>query len=231
MNRTTSLTVDSRTAILDAAEQLFRERGYAGTSIAQIRRRSGLPVGSIYHHFANKAALLGGVLSRSFSHFWSSVVEVDHREVAEGDLAGFWDAAMESVSEWLPLLRLEVEAWTLAGTEPELRATLQLQRTEVLIGLSVAVEPYLRTAGTTGAADMSEVVARTLVTYLRGAAALGGDSIENMRDEMKQYFALVDRAVRPADRVCGPVLTGEDPSPAPEVPAAGTVPTEVRDLD
>jgi AcrR family transcriptional regulator len=42
---------DRRRAILEAALMEFNERGIPGTSIADIRRRSGASVGSIYHHF------------------------------------------------------------------------------------------------------------------------------------------------------------------------------------
>jgi AcrR family transcriptional regulator len=45
---------DRRTEILDAALASFSERGYASTTIADLRRRSGASVGSIYHRFGDK---------------------------------------------------------------------------------------------------------------------------------------------------------------------------------
>ena len=44
----------TRERILEAARHLFTERGYFNTSIQDIRRTSGLSIGSIYHHFAGK---------------------------------------------------------------------------------------------------------------------------------------------------------------------------------
>ncbi|HTO27428.1 MAG TPA: TetR family transcriptional regulator, partial [Devosia sp.] len=46
------MTIDRRRQILDAALSAFLERGYAATSIADIRARSGASTGSIYHFFA-----------------------------------------------------------------------------------------------------------------------------------------------------------------------------------
>jgi AcrR family transcriptional regulator len=44
-------------AILAAALQCFTERGFAATTIDEIRERSGASIGSIYHHFGGKEAL------------------------------------------------------------------------------------------------------------------------------------------------------------------------------
>lgn len=44
-----------RNQILDAALDLFLEKGLAATTAAEILERSGSSVGSFYHHFENKA--------------------------------------------------------------------------------------------------------------------------------------------------------------------------------
>lgn len=54
----------SRERILDAAEALMAERGYAGTSISAICKESGLPASSVYWHFENKEGLLRSVMER-----------------------------------------------------------------------------------------------------------------------------------------------------------------------
>ncbi|MBW2273449.1 MAG: TetR/AcrR family transcriptional regulator [Deltaproteobacteria bacterium] len=54
----------SREKILDAAEQLMGERGFAATSISAIRKESGLPASSIYWHFESKEGLLAAVMER-----------------------------------------------------------------------------------------------------------------------------------------------------------------------
>ncbi len=50
--------------ILDAAEELFAERGYAGTTLRQIATRVGLRNPSLYNHFPSKESLYAAVLER-----------------------------------------------------------------------------------------------------------------------------------------------------------------------
>jgi AcrR family transcriptional regulator len=54
------------TRILDAAEALFAERGFAGVSVREIAGRVGLNQASIYNHFPSKQALYEAVLDRGF---------------------------------------------------------------------------------------------------------------------------------------------------------------------
>jgi AcrR family transcriptional regulator len=50
--------------ILDAAEALFAERGYAGTSLRDVATRVELRIPSLYNHFPSKDALYAAVLAR-----------------------------------------------------------------------------------------------------------------------------------------------------------------------
>ena len=48
----------TRERLLDAAIQVFSERGYAGAGVQEIARRAGLTTGAIYANFRGKADLL-----------------------------------------------------------------------------------------------------------------------------------------------------------------------------
>ncbi len=50
--------IATRERVLEAAESLFARGGYAGTSIAEIAARAKTSVGTLYHHFPDKRALL-----------------------------------------------------------------------------------------------------------------------------------------------------------------------------
>jgi len=58
------MTKTSRAAIVDAAVQLIRERGFAGTSMQDLAARVGLLKGSLYSHFPSKSALVPEVLAK-----------------------------------------------------------------------------------------------------------------------------------------------------------------------
>lgn len=47
----------TRQALLSAAQRVFADRGYADAGIAEIVERSGISVGSLYHHYGGKAGL------------------------------------------------------------------------------------------------------------------------------------------------------------------------------
>jgi TetR/AcrR family transcriptional regulator, lmrAB and yxaGH operons repressor len=58
---------DSRDRMVRAAVDLFRERGYAATSLGDVLARSGAPRGSIYHHFPGGKAELAAEALRRYS--------------------------------------------------------------------------------------------------------------------------------------------------------------------
>ena len=94
---------DKRTAIMKAALKLFTERGFHGTSTAQISKEAGVATGTLFNYFDTKEALINGLyievkgaLSRSMGEdvlsqstfelklkkMWSNQVEwgIDNRD-------------------------------------------------------------------------------------------------------------------------------------------------------
>ncbi|MAM87434.1 MAG: TetR family transcriptional regulator [unclassified Hahellaceae] len=57
-------TVDK---ILDAAEMLFAERGFAETSLRQITSKAGVNLAAVNYHFGSKNALIQAVFARFFN--------------------------------------------------------------------------------------------------------------------------------------------------------------------
>jgi AcrR family transcriptional regulator len=75
---------NSRELILDATERLMATRGYAATSINDIRKACGLPPSSIYWHFGSKEGVLAAVMARGADRFFAAIPT---SEDAEGQLA------------------------------------------------------------------------------------------------------------------------------------------------
>src|SRR5436190_10708312 len=63
-------------AILDAALRLFNRRGYAATSIEDIRGASKASVGSIYHHFGGKEGVAAELYIRALESYQRGVLEL-----------------------------------------------------------------------------------------------------------------------------------------------------------
>ncbi|WP_019875412.1 TetR/AcrR family transcriptional regulator [Sporichthya polymorpha] len=59
----------TRTAILDAAEEVFRGRGYDAARVEEIAERADMSVGSIYQHFEGKRGLYLTLVDRALELF------------------------------------------------------------------------------------------------------------------------------------------------------------------
>ena len=63
----------SRAAILDAAEQLFAERGYAAASLADVGALAGVSRATPGYFFGSKAELYAAVMDRALDEVRSAV--------------------------------------------------------------------------------------------------------------------------------------------------------------
>lgn len=64
----------TRELLLLSAARLFDEHGYAGTSISDISRKSGLTSGAVYFHYASKENLARAVVEEHFAA-WPPLIE------------------------------------------------------------------------------------------------------------------------------------------------------------
>lgn len=73
-----------RQRILDAALELFVDKGYFNTNVPNISKKSRCSVGSIYHHFANKEEIAKQLyidgIKRFRSELATSIADIDDAE-------------------------------------------------------------------------------------------------------------------------------------------------------
>jgi TetR/AcrR family acrAB operon transcriptional repressor len=65
VRRTKVEAAATREALLDAAEEVFRAKGVAHTSLAEVARAAGLTRGAVYWHFRDKADLFQALCDRA----------------------------------------------------------------------------------------------------------------------------------------------------------------------
>ena len=82
--RTRANGEQSRERILDAATEVATERGYDGTTISLVSKKSGLPPTSIYWHFTDKDDLIAAVIERSYQRW------LPHSSCPAGRPPGRW---------------------------------------------------------------------------------------------------------------------------------------------
>jgi AcrR family transcriptional regulator len=108
----------TRERIVDEAMRLFGERGYRGTSVAQIEEAAGLTpgAGGLYHHFSSKEALLAAGIERHLARL-DALRDIRRVLTNLGDLraelsvtARYFLAELDSQVELFRLLIVEARA-------------------------------------------------------------------------------------------------------------------------
>ncbi len=69
---------ERRQELIDAAERLFLENGYTGTSVNDIVRTTGVAQGTFYYHFKSKEDILEAIVHKTVQ-----TLEVQLREIVE----------------------------------------------------------------------------------------------------------------------------------------------------
>lgn len=79
-----------RATILEAAESVFGERGYADAKIAEVARRAGLAAGTLYNYFDNKESIFRALIEHRAEEFMGGL-----EAIGSGDEAS-------SIAWWSP---------------------------------------------------------------------------------------------------------------------------------
>ncbi|MEJ3658061.1 TetR/AcrR family transcriptional regulator [Actinomycetes bacterium KLBMP 9759] len=77
---------ESRMRILAGATEAFASKGYAKTTVADLRRSTGVSSGSLFHYFADKGAIFRGVVEEDRRKVIERLAAIDEDE----PLAAFW---------------------------------------------------------------------------------------------------------------------------------------------
>lgn len=96
----------TRDRILDVAEALFAEKGFAGTSMRDIAARADLTAASLYNHFAGKDALYTAVLERGIRPLVDLMQQLAARDEREAAVDEVLRSVMEHLSRRPHLPRL-----------------------------------------------------------------------------------------------------------------------------
>ncbi|HYZ69463.1 MAG TPA: TetR/AcrR family transcriptional regulator [Mycobacterium sp.] len=126
----------SRELILNATERLMATRGYAATSINDIRKACGLPPSSIYWHFGSKEGVLAAVMERGANRFFAAIPA---SEDVESQLAvvSVLQAQHPDFLRLFYMLSLE------RGTDPAVTAVIRRVRDTAIRGFRDAITALL----------------------------------------------------------------------------------------
>lgn len=189
----------TRDRILDTAEALFAERGFAGTAVRDIAGAVGLTAASLYNHFAGKEALYGAVLERGIRPLIDVLEELSTRDLGRDALDALLGHVMDHLAQRPDVARLIYhEALTgaahlvpLARTwiEPVLMRALGLMKRE--IGSPWAEEEHRRVVAMWVQLIAGYFAVAPLVAELLGEDPLAPETIERQTHFLRKLARLV----------------------------------------
>jgi TetR/AcrR family transcriptional regulator len=80
----------SKQAILEAAENIFVKKGFAGTNMSEIAKLSGMSQGLIHHYFGSKKNLLDEVRNRYGYLFGEILIPLLEKRYFDKDFISLW---------------------------------------------------------------------------------------------------------------------------------------------
>jgi AcrR family transcriptional regulator len=198
-NRKAQQGLESRRKILDAASSLMSERGFAGTSISEVSKRSGLPASSIYWHFESKEGLLGAVVEEGAQR-WFDELEAEQGSERDGGVLGSRAAvALEKRPEFLRLMflialeRKEIDKASLAAIRHARKLALDRIRATVVRRLEAERVP--------GAAALADEL--SLLALCAADGIFIQDHIDPRGTDVVRMFELFERAFTALARELG----------------------------
>ena len=175
-----ALSEEKRASIMEESKRLFASRGFAATSVADIARVAGVPVGSIYTYFANKEELIRAIVEDGWLDLRMRLAE-----------------AMQGVDDPTDRLKLLLNQYL-----PELFADVDF----ITILLAEGIE-YTKVEEKI--TELTEIVTASIPPLAEGVPGLKGFSPKDMKAAMLVYFLGIMDAVRIA-RVARLEITPED---------------------
>ena len=182
-----------RDRVVDVAVKVFTERGYDGTSMADIARALGVHKSSIYHHVASKEQLLEDAVKRALNALHGVLAEPGATGgTAVGRLRYVVEQTVEIMVRQLPevtvLLRIRgntpTERWAIARrrdfdravqrivaaaiAEGDLRSDIDTALvTRLIFGMSNSVTEWYQPGGRLSARDMAGAIEAIIFDGMR----------------------------------------------------------------
>lgn len=195
----TGRAAETRDRILQIAIELIAERGYSGTSVANVCTRAGVAAPALYFHFGNKEGLLGAVIDR-VGNAW--IDELETRIYVE-------DAGLDPLQRAANRLKRALDGYrTLIVEQPQMLRVLllvALERSDQSPAIRTALRRFGRRAidavarGIQDSVDRPlpdlDLVGHTVISLLEGALIRtvvdpDGTDLDRLWGELAETIAL-----------------------------------------
>lgn len=107
--------------ILEAALELFVENGYHATTMNDIKLRTGLSKGALYHHYQSKKALFLALIDYWEDHSFPDFASLQTDRCAADTLRDFARLVIDTFHQKKYVFLAELEFWSLSNHDIEIR--------------------------------------------------------------------------------------------------------------
>ena len=173
----------SRGAILDAAEELIRTKGVAGTSISDIVNASGTSAGAIYHHFASKQDIVLAVSLRAVAE----PVAIALAETGPMSPAELFALAAERAVAEPTTSAMLVQIWAGAAADATLRDLLATHGAGFHAGVAAHIAEWCATHGL-DASQVAQTVVGAVIGLVVQASVFGDFDRRGYVDQVRELL-------------------------------------------
>ncbi|WP_370289478.1 TetR/AcrR family transcriptional regulator [Nocardioides sp.] len=168
-------SASTKRALVDVAEKLFAEKGYASTSLDAIVAGARVTKGALYHHFSGKQALFEAVFER---------IEADSAKRIQKSLRGQrdpWQKATEGLRSFLDVVQENTYRRIVIQDGPAVLGYERYREQEERSTFANIVE-IVRATLDAGHWDLDEEMLQTFSRIFFGALSSAGESVATAAD-------------------------------------------------
>jgi AcrR family transcriptional regulator len=190
----------TRSALVEAAAEVFARRGFDGASLEEIAEVAGFTRGAIYSNFGSKEELMLAVIER----YDQNLVDAFSQSLAEGRDTSKEEMTISAAALWRDLIRrdpnltaLNLEVRVRALRDPEFRARLldlQRQNTERIAGLIERESKTYGIALSINPVDLAEILSAATVG-LSELAGIDPEHAERYDRLVEIFFGMMGNAM------------------------------------
>ncbi len=174
-SRRQQYSASTKKALVDVAEELFTEHGYAATSLDAIVAGAEVTKGAVYHHFSGKQALFEAV----FERVESSAAKRIH-EAVQGNRDP-WEKALAGLRAFLSVVREPTYRRVVIQEGPAVLGYARFREQEERSTFA-NVQEIVRSVLDAGGWGLDDDMLQTFARIFFGAMSSAGESVSSAPD-------------------------------------------------
>ncbi len=175
VSRRAQYSASTKRALVDVAEELFTEKGYAATSLDSIVAGARVTKGALYHHFSGKQALFEAVFERVESNASKSI-----QKALRGERDP-WEKAMLGLRAFLEVVREPTYRRVVILEGPAVLGWARFREQEERSTFANVLE-IVRSVLNAGEWELEDDMQQTFARIFFGAMSSAGESVSGAED-------------------------------------------------